>query len=86
MRIFLFLYILIIIGCVQQYPTTPNIILPGDINCDGKADHIDLELLSDAFGAVLGASNWNPNADLDNNGRIDGIDLIILSRNFGKTI
>ena len=58
----------------------------GDVNRDGYIDDVDVELLKAAYGSKPGASNWNPEADLNGDGIIDYRDIGICARNQGKDI
>jgi len=62
---------------------TVQVGLTGDINRDHVVDNQDLILLKQAFGAVPGDGNWNPNADLNYDLQIDTQDLHLLARNYG---
>ncbi len=57
--------------------------LTGDINQDHMVNNQDLTLLKQAFGAVPGDGNWNPNADLNSDSQIDTQDLQLLGENYG---
>ncbi len=59
--------------------------LPGDFNGDGSVDVIDLLTLVDAFGSVMGDSNYDPACDVNADGSIDVIDLLTMVDYFGKT-
>jgi hypothetical protein len=52
-------------------------------NGDFKVQLSDLVLLARSYGSRLGASNWNPNMDLDGNGIVGLSDLIILAQHYG---
>jgi len=56
--------------------------IPGDLNADGKVNILDAILLSNAFGASPGSSNWNANADINGDGVVNILDAIILANNF----
>lgn len=62
--------------------TTPII---GDINGDGTINQLDLNLLTQGYGAMPQDPNWNPNADLNHDGLIDAKDLQLLGEDYGKT-
>ncbi len=58
--------------------------LPGDANGDGVVDRTDTAVVRAAYGAAsTSASNYNPNADMDNNGRVGELDWIVTNRNLG---
>ena len=61
-----------------------NVMLPGDIDGDGKVDMRDIEPMRPVYGATFGVPRWNPNADQDGNGRVDLRDIAIMLINFGK--
>jgi hypothetical protein len=51
---------------------------------DGKVTMRDIAIVARAFGSKPGASNWNPNADINNDGKIDMKDVALAARNFGQ--
>ena len=57
--------------------------LAGDANNDGHVDVVDLLILVDAFGSVVGDPNYDPNADFNSDGSVDVVDLLDLVDNFG---
>lgn len=57
----------------------------GDVNWDGVIEEADARLVADAFGAVPGDPNWNPDYDLNNDGVIDITDVSHVALNIGKT-
>ncbi len=61
---------------IQQGPVS----VPGDLNEDGVADAVDLELIRSAFGASLGDEGYLPELDLDDNGKIDRRDYFLWFR------
>jgi ABC-type oligopeptide transport system substrate-binding subunit len=71
---------------LQMMQYTP---IPGDINGDGTVDIYDALLLSAAYGATPGASNWNSLAKLTDPAvtgpDINIYDAIVLSSNYGQT-
>ena len=50
--------------------------VPGDVNCDGKVDGIDLALISDNFGS-------DPLYDLNDDGVVDILDLVEAAKRIG---
>jgi subtilisin family serine protease len=78
----------------NEYNTTNNLFIdgtvyvkiPGDENGDGIVNGTDLEDLSVIYGSVLGAPNWNPDADFNADNIISVQDLLILGKNYGKTV
>jgi hypothetical protein len=59
-----------------------KVVIPGDINGDGKVDLFDALLLSNAYNAVQGGPRWSPNADLKADDIIGLFDAIILSNHY----
>jgi len=59
--------------------------LPGDINGDSIVTSVDLSLLNEAFGSILGSHNWNSSCDINDDNRVDMFDLMLLGTNFGKS-
>jgi len=57
-------------------------LLNGDCDGDNSVTIFDYIEISNAFDAVPGDLNWNPNADLDGDGQVSIFDYIILSGNF----
>lgn len=62
-----------------------KIVMPGDINADGKVDMKDIYLVIKAFGSYPSHPRWNPNTDINNDNKIDMKDVYIIVKNFGKT-
>jgi hypothetical protein len=58
----------------------------GDANYNGFVDVVDLLLLVDAFGSVLGDSNYDPNCDSNNDGSVDVVDLLTMVGNWGYAL
>jgi hypothetical protein len=56
--------------------------IPGDINGDGTVNILDAIILSNAFLATPGSSNWNSNADINGDGVVNILDSIILGQYF----
>lgn len=59
-----------------------TVTIPGDLNGDGAVNILDAIILSNAFLATLGSSNWNPNADINGDGVVNILDSIILGEYF----
>lgn len=57
-----------------------NCTLPGDINCDGNVDGLDMLILLGAWGDCSDPNDCP--ADLNNDGTVDGLDLLILLGNW----
>lgn len=60
------------------------VLLPSDINGDGKVDSLDLAKVAIAFGAVLGDERYDADVDLNDDGIIDIFDLVRIGADFGK--
>jgi hypothetical protein len=60
------------------------IIIPGDVNHDGKVDIRDLALLASAYESRPADPNWNPDADFDNDQYVGLTDLDILVLHYGQ--
>ena len=58
-------------------------VLSGDANADGHVDVVDLLILVDAFGAVVGDANYDPTCDFNADGGVDVVDLLYLVDTFG---
>jgi len=66
---------------IMQY--TP---IPGDINYDGIVDLYDIVTVATAYGARLGDTNWNPNADIAPPwGIINLYDAVTIVYHYGET-
>jgi hypothetical protein len=61
-----------------------KVTIVGDINGDDKVDMKDIGAGARAFGTVLGAPSYNPNADLNDDHKIDMKDIGTLARHFGE--
>jgi hypothetical protein len=59
-----------------------SVTIPGDINGDGTVNILDAIMLSNAFFARPGDSNWNPNADINGDGVVNILDAILLANHF----
>jgi hypothetical protein len=53
---------------------------PGDVDCDGDVDIIDLVIIAQNFNK---SSGFYEGADQNNDGRVDIVDLVIVAQNFG---
>jgi len=65
-------------------------VLLGDINGDGIVDDADGETISQAYGAMPGDPNWNPDADIwgpndEPDGYINIYDLAMWGKKYGNT-
>jgi hypothetical protein len=56
--------------------------IAGDINGDWSVNILDSIILSNAFLATPGSSNWNPNADINSDSVVNILDAITLSNHF----
>ncbi len=65
---------------------TLNILIPGDLDKDGRVTIIDAGMMGAAFYSRPGYPNWNPDADIDHNLWVNIIDFGILGANYGKSI
>jgi hypothetical protein len=54
----------------------------GDVNGDGTVNILDAIIVSNAFLATPGTSNWNPNADINDDNIVNILDAIILANHF----
>jgi hypothetical protein len=61
------------------------VIIPGDVDHNGKVDLSDLALLAEAYGSRPNDPNWNPCADMDNDQYAGLLDLTILATHYGQT-
>lgn len=61
----------------------PVTLINGDVNGNDQIDLGDSLQLAQAFGSLLGDSNWDPASDLDGDGEVTIFDYIIVSTNFG---
>jgi len=57
--------------------------IPEDLNLDCKVNILDAILLAGAFGAKIGAKNWNARADINGDLRVNILDCIKLAGKFG---
>lgn len=57
----------------------------GDVNADGAVDVVDLLMLVDTFGKMVGDDGYDPNCDLNGDGAVDVVDLLMFVENFGKS-
>ena len=60
----------------------PLPVIPGDANCDGKVDLLDLDILGQFFGQVVLPGDTKQ-GDFNGDGNVDLLDLDILGGNFG---
>ena len=65
---------------------TVKVVIPGDINGDGKVNILDAIKLAGAFGSKPVDPTWNPNADINNDEKVNILDAIILAGHFGETV
>jgi parallel beta-helix repeat protein len=65
---------------------TLSLLLPGDINHDGKVDISDLVMVGTAFGTSPRSPGWIPSADINRDGRVDIVDFTLVASQFGQTI
>lgn len=60
-----------------------TVVHPGDVNCDGKVDIIDISKIAVAFGSKTGELRYNPNYDINCDGVISILDVAKVAINFG---
>jgi hypothetical protein len=73
-----------------------NVVIPGDVDGNGRVNMGDISTLCDAFGSTIGPDGnywhrppgildpFSPNLDIDGNGRIDMGDIVTALNNFGQ--
>jgi len=61
-----------------------KVVIPGDVDGDGRVNILDAIKLAGAFGSKQGDGNWNPNADINGDGRVNILDAIMLAGHFGE--
>jgi parallel beta-helix repeat protein len=59
-----------------------SVTIMGDVNGDGTVNILDAIIVSNAFLATPGTSNWNPNADINDDNIVNILDAIILANHF----
>ena len=62
-----------------------KVVIPGDLDGNGKVNILDAIRLAGAFGTKPGDINWNPNADINGDGKVNILDAIKLAGTFGKS-
>ena len=62
--------------------TLTIITVPGDINYDGMANLLDLDILGENYHSMLP----DPRCDLNGDGRLDLLDLDILGQHYGESL
>jgi hypothetical protein len=62
------------------------VVIPGDIDGNGKVELADLVRMANAYGSTLGDPKWNPNSDIDGNKKVGLSDLVILAQHYGQQI
>ena len=62
------------------------ILLPGDLDRDGRLNINDAAMMGSAYLAKPGDSNWNPDADLNRDGVINIFDFAIMAASYGKAL
>jgi len=72
------------VGGNGEFTLQSTVKIPGDANGDAVVDATDLLLLNQAYGSVLGSSNWNVNCDFNEDSRVNVSDLETLGKNYGK--
>jgi len=55
--------------------------MPGDVDCNGKVDIMDIVLVAVRYGE----SDPEPYYDMNEDGKIDILDIVIVAVNYGKT-
>jgi len=68
---------------IATFPITFKIGTPGDLNCDGKVNIMDIAAAAKAFGSYLCHPRWNPDADINNDFKVDIKDLAFIAKRFG---
>jgi hypothetical protein len=62
------------------------VVIPGDIDGNGKVELADLVRMANAYGSTFGDPKWNPNSDIDGNKKVGLSDLVILAQHYGQQI
>jgi hypothetical protein len=62
--------------------STVKVVIPGDVNADGKVELMDFFHASNAYLSRPGKSNWNPNADINDDGIVEMMDFFIMSQHY----
>lgn len=60
-------------------------VFPGDLNCDGFVNILDLNLVLSNFGKTQGTGGWAPMADANGDAIVNILDLNEVLSNFGNT-
>jgi len=60
------------------------VVMPGDVNADGRVDIKDTFIIAKAFGSDTDQSRYNPNGDINGNRRVDIIDIFTVSQKLRK--
>lgn len=61
-----------------------KITMMGDVVPDGLVDIFDIVTVAVCFGANIGDSGWNANADINNDGTVDIFDIVVVALHFGE--
>jgi hypothetical protein len=64
----------------QAEATTYIVLIPGDLNGDGKVDCLDLAVIKASFGKKAGQTGYDQKADVNQDGVVDVRDLAYVSR------
>jgi hypothetical protein len=73
-------------GGITSDSVNVHVWMLGDINRDNSVDVTDLLTLVDAFGSIVGDSNYDSTCDFNSDGSVDVVDLLTLTENFGRTL
>jgi parallel beta-helix repeat protein len=71
-------------GTILHGSDVVRVRMPGDVNCDGRVDMIDIGIAAAAFGSYVGSPRWNPLADMNEDGKVNMLDIAMIAQNFGK--
>jgi hypothetical protein len=63
-----------------EYMGGGSCVLPGDVNCDGVINLVDLRLIANDFGKTSGLNN--PKSDTNSNGIVDIFDVVYVASRF----
>jgi PKD repeat protein len=71
-------------GIIKYTDHLVRVHLTGDVDHDGDVDIYDIVKMCEAYGSIIGDSEYEVNVDLDCDGDIDLYDLVIVCSHYGE--